>query len=238
MSCRYEEDYEYDEKRYEDINEMVHREGEIIEDFTGDEGFELLFTAVQHGASLDDFSEEVLTRFTPEQYYELCEAAVDASSLALTTDALRLIPDVKYRELYRRGMEDVDYWRVLYEHQSTIRSVIPDEEHCRIMVEFFLRQPEELNSFSHALDAPSLDEGSPKPCKEELDKRFRICREVVTQLPSALEWIYSGGSDDPYTAWCFSDEQFDELEDCARRSNGFSQDGTVTVSILETAGAA
>jgi hypothetical protein len=188
-----------------------------VELFTGDEGFELLSAAVENGASLDDFSSEFLTRFTPDQYYQLCRTAVDWNPTRLTSNALRLIPDVKYRELYRFGLRESDGpWIWLYKHQSTIKPVISDEEHSRIMVEFFLQRPEELKRFSHELDAPLLDDGhSQKPhSPEEKDKRFRICKEVVTQLPSALEWIYNGGIE-PGILWCFSDDQFAELEEAA-----------------------
>jgi len=256
MSCRYEEDYEYDEKRYEEyyeaidaIDELARKEGKIIEDFptmshaarlvklkryphlaaelaaidaeqfTGDEGFELLSTAAENGASLDYFSSEFLTRFTPDQYYQLCRTAVDydPNNIILMPNALRLIPDVKYRELYRFALRLSDGpWIWLYKHQSTIKPVISDEEHCRIMVEFFLRRPEALNRFSHELDAPLLDDGhGQKPhSPEEKDKRFRICKEVVTQLPSALECIYNGGME-PGILWCFSDDQFAELKEAA-----------------------
>ena len=101
---------------------------------------------------------------------------------------------------------------VLYKHQSTITSVISDEEHCQIMTEFFLSHPEELESFSRNIP------------RDDADKRFRICKGVVSRMPSALEliYIYEGlrlcdetpRSDLPVLK-SFSDEQLDELEECA-----------------------
>jgi hypothetical protein len=254
----YGEDYNCGEGR-EDINdgidELVHREGEFIENFptmshaerlkklerwpeyaslvqedlTGDEGFELLLTAIKHGASLDAFSEEVHTRFTPEQYYEMWEAAVDGTPFELTSSATRFIPADKYRELYRFAMlkrvKVYSYacgWKLLYKHQSTITSVISDEEHCQIMTEFFLSYPEELHSFSHELDTPLLEDYECLGKKEE-EKRFRICKEVVTIRPSALEWIWNGSTDNTLgSTWCFSDEQFKELEECAEQGPAFT----------------